>query len=154
MALLKNGEFVADPWAKAAALDEVPANGPVLVSLELWQHQRGVLLRRAAPLGLQLASDQPPELVLDVLENFSLIALEFPKFTDGRAYSYARNLRERYGYEGEVRAVGNVLRDQLPLLRRCGFDAFELPDRAQGEGWITAFSDISVVMQPAADTAV
>jgi uncharacterized protein (DUF934 family) len=80
-----------------------------------------------------------------------VIALEFPKFGDGRAYSYARLLRERYGFRGELRAVGNVLRDQALFMLRCGFDAFEVTEGTPIEGWREALGEISVVYQPTAD---
>lgn len=152
MPLLKNGQFIDDLWFEVEALDHVPADTPLLVSLEQWRQHRDALSQRVVPLGLRLANDQSPELVAEDLRHFTLIALDFPKFTDGRSYSYARILRERYGFEDEVRATGNILRDQLALLQRCGFDAFVVPDRAESEGWVAAFTEISVIFQPAADT--
>jgi uncharacterized protein (DUF934 family) len=148
MPLLKNQRFIDDFWFQVETLDHIPAHTPLLVSLDQWQQHREVLLRHAVPLGLRLANDQPPELVTEDLAHFTLIALDFPKFTDGRSYSYARILREHHGFEGEIRATGNILRDQLPLLQRCGFDALVVPDRAESEGWVAAFSEISVVFQP------
>ncbi|MCH8809777.1 MAG: DUF934 domain-containing protein, partial [Proteobacteria bacterium] len=112
---------------------------------------REALLQRNAPLGIRLRSDQPPKLVLDDLDRFAVVALEFPKFGDGRAYSYARLLRERYGYRGELRAVGNVLRDQALFMLRCGFDAFELAEDSALEGWRESLAEISVFYQPTAD---
>jgi uncharacterized protein (DUF934 family) len=79
------------------------------------------------------------------------VALEFPLFNDGRAYSHARLLRERYGFEGEIRAVGEVLLEQLFFMYRAGFDAFEIDSRTPTEDWKTAFADIDVVYQPASD---
>lgn len=121
------------------------------VSLEEWQAQREALRAADMPLGLRLASHESPAAVADDLDCFAAIALEFPKFTDGRAYTSARLLRERYGYQGEIRAVGEVLRDQIWFMRRCGFDAFELADEADAEALARAESEISVVYQPAAD---
>ncbi len=80
-----------------------------------------------------------------------MIALEFPSFGDGRAYSYARLLRERHGYRGELRAVGNVLRDQALFMRRCGFDAFEVAEGTGIAGWREALGEISVFYQPTED---
>ncbi|MHA1154101.1 MAG: DUF934 domain-containing protein, partial [Alphaproteobacteria bacterium] len=82
---------------------------------------------------------------------FQVIALEFPSFGDGRAYSYARLLRERHGYRGELRAVGNVLRDQALFMRRCGFDAFEVAEGTAVAGWREALGEISVFYQPTED---
>ena len=84
------------------------------------------------------------------LDNIAVVALEFPVYRNGRAYSYARLLRERYGFKGELRAVGNVLRDQFQFMIRCGFDALEVDERAAA-GWQAATSAFSAWYQPAAD---
>ena len=95
-------------------------------------------------------TDDPRTLEADV-NRFKLIVLHFPKFTDGRAYSQARLLRGRMGYCGELRATGNVLRDQLPFLLRCGFDSFDSDQSGFGEALSKARSVFSVVYQPAED---
>lgn len=151
MPLIKNGQPVADPWLAVGDEDGLPEGGFVIISLERWQQDKEDLRARTTELGLQLRSDQSPQQVVEELPLFSLIALEFPKFTDGRAYSYARLLRERYGFAGELRAVGNVLRDQLLFMQRCGFDAFELPEDAPVEAWLKALDAFSVWYQPATD---
>jgi uncharacterized protein (DUF934 family) len=102
-------------------------------------------------LGLRLRNTDPVEALRGNVARFDLIALEFPKFTDGRAYSHARLLRERYGYRGELRAVGSALRDQLAFMRRCGFDSYEIKDGVDADAWIKALGGISVVYQPATD---
>ena len=107
---------------------------------------------RPTPLGLRLKSDQAPSAIAGDIERFDVLALEFPKFTDGRAYSSARLLRERHGFRGELRAVGNVLRDQLVFMRRCGFDSFQIPETADAAAWAGSLRGISVVYQPATDT--
>jgi uncharacterized protein (DUF934 family) len=122
------------------------------VSLAQWQSQRDALLKRGTPLGLRLHSDQSPEAIADDVQQFALIALEFPKFRDGRAYSYARLLRERYGFKGELRAVGDVLMEQVFFMVRTGFDAFDLqqsPDPVAA--FQTALHDFSVWYQPTGD---
>jgi uncharacterized protein (DUF934 family) len=151
MALVKNGELVTSALVDASGADAIPAAGPVIVSLEQWQAQRGELLKRGTPLGIRLHSDQPPELIAADLEHFAVVALEFPKFRDGRAYSYARLLRERYGFKGELRAVGEVLLEQLFFMLRTGFDAFEIESPHPVEDYRTALADFSVWYQPAAD---
>lgn len=151
MPLIKNGQLVADPWQAIGNEDPLPEDAHALISLERWQEDKEVLKVRTAGLGLQLRSDQSLPQVSADLPSFSLIALEFPKFTDGRAYSNARLLRERYSFSGELRAVGNVLRDQLLFMQRCGFDAFELPEDAPVEAWLKALEDFSVWYQPATD---
>ncbi len=149
MPLIKDDTLAADPWASPADDEPLPAGEPAIVSLERWQAERETLAKRNAPLGVRLRSDQPPGEIAGDLDHFAVIALEFPKFTDGRAYSYARLLRERHGYAGELRAVGNVLRDQFPFMVRCGFDAFEVPDGARIEDWLASRDAISVSYQPA-----
>ena len=151
MALVKNGELVTSSFVDASAAAEIPAAGPVIVSLEQWKAHRDALLARGTPLGIRLHSDQPPELIADDLAHFAVVALEFPKFRDGRAYSYARLLRERYGFEGELRAVGEVLLEQLFFLLRTGFDAFEIQSADPLKDYRTALADFSVWYQPAAD---
>ena len=151
MPLIKDNELVPDPWATLGDDAALPEGAPAIVSFERWQNERETLLQRNAPLGIRLRSDQPPKLVLDDLDRFAVVALEFPKFGDGRAYSYARLLRERYGFRGELRAVGNVLRDQALFMLRCGFDAFEVAEDSALEGWRAALAEISVFYQPTAD---
>ena len=150
MALLKDGEFVADEWAAMGDDDPVPA-GPAIVSLQRWQGEREELLRRNDPVGVRLAPEEAIEDVSTDLDRLGVVVLEFASFTDGRAYSQARLLRERHGFEGEVRAVGNVLRDQYQFMLRCGFDAFEIVDPGKLDGWREAASEIGAWYQPAAD---
>lgn len=151
MPLIKNGASLQDPWFAVTTEDQIDRPGPLLVSYAIWQAHRGRLTARVDPVGVRLASDQSPALIADDLDRLDLVALEFPKFTDGRAYSYARLLRERHRFGGEVRAVGHVLRDQIAFLLRCGFDALELDDRAAA-GWQAATSAFSAWYQPAADS--
>ena len=120
-------------------------------TLDRWSAERDVLVARNGPLGIRLRSDQPPSLLEGDLEHFALVALEFPSFTDGRAYSYARLLRERLAFRGEVRATGNVLRDQLLFMARCGFDAVETDLRGGAEAWEGALAEIDVWYQPTGD---
>src|SRR5215472_3397261 len=146
MPLLKNGEAVADPWQHIAAGEAVPPTGPVVVPFDRWKAERETLLARNTPVGVRFPNTQRvAELAAD-LGRLELIVLEFPKFVDGRAYSQARLLRERYGYRGELRATGDVLRDQLQFMQRCGFDAAEI--------WRAAVNEIDVFYQPAADDRV
>jgi uncharacterized protein (DUF934 family) len=151
MALVKNGELVTSSFVDASGAETIPATGPVIVSLDQWQAHRDELAKRGAPLGIRLRSDQPPELIVDDLARFDVVALEFPKFRDGRAYSYARLLRERYGYKGELRAVGEVLLEQLFFMLRTGFDAFEIVSADPLKDYRTALGDFSVWYQPTAD---
>jgi uncharacterized protein (DUF934 family) len=120
---------VADDWrvlrlldAEAAETVEVP-DGKVIVPAAVWLAQRDKLSARPE-LAVWLASDQQATIIADDLGKFALIAVDFPKFSDGRGYSIAYNLRKRLGYQGELRAIGDVLRDQLFQMQRCGFDAY------------------------------
>lgn len=151
--LIKNAKIAADSWQRLeragdGSLPAIPAAGDVIVPLALWQAAAGELLARdAGRLGVWLDSDEDPALVADSLEAFDLIAVNFPQFTDGRGYSTARLLRERYGWRGELRAIGDVQRDQLFYLSRCGFDAFELNDGIDMKAALSAFGDFSEAYQ-------
>jgi uncharacterized protein (DUF934 family) len=151
MPLIKDDEIVTDPWTSLDDEAALPEGAPAIVGLDRWRSERETLARRNAPLGIRLRADQPPKEIAEDLDRFGVIALEFPSFGDGRAYSYARLLRERYGYRGELRAVGNVLRDQALFMRRCGFDAFEVADGTAAAGWREALGEISVFYQPTED---
>ena len=151
MPLIRATGVVDDPWLFVPDEEPLPDTGAVIVTLARWQANRDQLTARPTPLGLRLKSDQPPSLIAGDIERFDVIALEFPKFTNGRAYSSARLLRERYGFRGELRAVGNVLRDQLAFMRRCGFDSYEIPQQVDAAAWLASLGGISVVYQPATD---
>lgn len=151
MPLLKQGAFADDPWTNLADDAPLPDTGPVIVSLKRWREDRAKLLGRAAPVGLRLTSEQTPGQVEDDLHRFGVIALDFPAFTDGRSFSNARRLRDRYAYTGEVRATGGIFRDQYWHLKRCGFDAIEVSDKETVAGWQAAVSAITTPYQPASD---
>ena len=157
--LIKNRRIAADHWrllepGADAALPEVPAEGGVIVPLALWQARRAALLARAGKLGVWLDSAQGPETLIGDLEHLALIALKFPKVADGRSYSSARLLRERYGFTGELRAIGEVLRDQLQSMEQCGFDAFALREDQDAEHALLAFDDFSEAYQASAKQPV
>lgn len=148
--VIKNRKIVEDEWQALADDAELTA-GPIIVSLARWQRERDVLRQRTDPVGVRLPNTANVADVAAELTAWALVALEFPKFSDGRAYSQARLLRERYGYRGELRAVGDVLRDQLFFMARSGFDAFELRADRSLEEALLAFNDFSDSYQPAAD---
>lgn len=149
MLLSKDGTPLVEIWRALDDAEPVAAQGAVTVSLARWRRERDALGTRAAPLGLRLPNDAAPAEIAADLHRFALILVAFPRFTDGRAYSQARLLRQRLGYRGELRAAGNVLRDQLLFMRRCGIDSFELPERARDEGWASALAEFDVFYQPA-----
>lgn len=151
MPLIKDRRVVEDSWRHVADDEALPAAGGVIVSLARWEAERGTLAGRNGPLGIRLRSSERPDAIAPDLDRFDVVALEFPAFKDGRAYSSARLLRERYRYTGEVRAVGEVLRDQLQFMLRCGFDAFEYAGLTAADEAVSAFDEIAVVYQTAAD---
>lgn len=150
-ALIREGRLATDEYTAISDDAALPASGAVLVPLERWQRERDSLLARGTPVGVRLRSDESPELIAADLARLSLVALEFPVFRDGRAYSYARILRERYGFRGEIRAVGEVLMEQLHFMLRTGFDAFELDSDDPLAQYATAQADFSVWYQPTGD---
>lgn len=135
--IIKHKAVVPDDWA-VLRLDEgeaaetvVVPEGKVIVPLAVWLAQRATLLDRLPGIGVWLASDERPETLAADVATLPLIAVNFPKFTDGRGYSIAYNLRARLAYQGELRAIGDVLRDQLFSMQRVGFDAYATrPDRS------------------------
>lgn len=152
MPLLKDGRLIGeDAWLSVADDAPLPEDRSTLISYARWQAEKEHLAGRNAPLGIRLPN------TLDVLDfgadagRFGLIVLEFPKFSDGRAYSQARRLRERFGFRGELRATGHVLQDQLWHMQRCGFDAFEIPRADAVEAFAAATQSFSHVYQSTGD---
>lgn len=154
MPLIKNGHLADDPWAALADDAVLPPTGPVIVSLPRFRSERDALLARGAPLGVRLKSSELAAEIGADAPRLDLAAIEFPVFRDGRGYSTARLLRERWGFAGELRAVGNVLRDQLLFMDRCGFDAFEVENEDAVAAWEKALAEFSVFYQPATDARV
>lgn len=147
--LIKMGQPEQDEWALSRLEEGLPARRPVIVPLALWQAHRD-----DQGLAPWLASDTEltPELA-EELAHAPLVAIDFPAFTDGRGYTLARLLRERHGYEGEVRAIGDVLVDQLFYMTRCGFDALALREDQHLDDALRALGAFSVSYQPAVDQA-
>jgi uncharacterized protein (DUF934 family) len=125
MPLWRRDGFVEDVWITLADDAPPPADGAIVVSLKRWLAERDALLLRAAPVGVALEAGADAQAHLADLANRPLVALAFAKFADGRSFSYARLMRDRYGFKGELRAIGDVLIDEIPLMLRCGFDSFE-----------------------------
>ena len=154
--IIKGREVVADDWG-VLRLDEndapesaVVPEGKVIVPLAVWESQRAALAGRA-DLGVWIGADERPETLKGELDRFAVVAVDFPKFTDGRGYSIAYNLRKRLGYTGELRAIGDVLRDQLFSMHRVGFDAFATrPDRSIDDA-LKGLTDFSETYQASVD---
>jgi len=125
-ALYKNDGFVTDPWSFPDQETPIPANGPVALPRARLLAEWPALRERAEGVGLVLDSGEKLEGLEEIIPALRLIVLRIPKYSDGRQYSIARRLRDNYGYREELRATGDVLRDQIPILRRAGFDALEI----------------------------
>jgi len=124
--LIKDGAIAEDSWTllrDALAPSDLPAGVPTIVPLALWRIEHDALAARGE-IAVWLKPDDDPESLADDVATLPLIAVDFPKFSDGRGYSIARLLREKHRFAGELRAIGDVLRDQLYYLRQCGFNAF------------------------------
>ena len=144
--LIKDRVLAADRFAlvrEAASLADVPA-APAIVPLALWRAERAALLARG-DVGVWLAPTDDPGTLAEDIAALPVVAVDFPKFTDGRGYSIARLLRDRYGYAGELRAIGDVLRDQLFALSECGFDAFALRADRDAAAALASFDDFAGV---------
>lgn len=131
----------------------LPGNGDITLPLERWQQEHQSLPNHLGRIGVRLSTDEEPERLNGTLADLDLIAIEFESFTDGRGFSLARDLRDRYGYQCELRALGPLLRDQLPFLARCGFDSFELTEEVDPFAALSTFQAITLQYQPASDTA-
>jgi uncharacterized protein (DUF934 family) len=154
MPLIKGGALVDDAWVGVGDDEPLPAEAPVIVSLKRWQADRETLRRRNASVGVRLGSAEPAKEIAADLDRLELVAIEFPTFRDGRGFSTARLLRERYGFQGELRATGNVFRDQFLFMHRCGFDAYEVADAREAGAFAAALASFSVVYQRTGDGRV
>ncbi len=143
--------FANDTFAVVEGEDAVPGAGGVILSLARYKAEGQDLLDAGRNVGVLLQPDEAVEDLVDDLASLSVIALSFPKFRDGRAYTSARLLRERFGYGGEIRAVGEVLREQASFFIRCGFDAFEPSDGSSPDQWMAAAHRFRHVYQRGAD---
>lgn len=146
MPLIKDQQIITNDWQHADESGDLPA-GNITVPVTRWQNERPTLVSRG-DIGLRLIATDSLDTIKDDLSHFGIIAIEFAKFNDGRGYSLARLLRERYGYVGEIRAVGIFLRDQLYYMQRCGFNAFEMSEGTDLNEALNAFTAYSVIAQP------
>ncbi len=128
MALYKNGTFIEDRWRALPDGEAAPVSGHVIFPFDWWMEERHAFDGSNVPLGVRIEPGTRLDAIAEDIKRFSVIALSFPKYGDGRAFSLARLLRDRHGFTGEIRAVGEVLSDQIQLMQRSGFDAFEITD--------------------------
>ncbi len=153
MRYIKHGKAAADPFVRVEGEEPVPSDVPVIVSADwLLSATQDQIENRSAPLGVFWPNDKPERELAPFLPRLSLVALEFPVFRDGRAYTQARQLRERYGFKGEIRATGDVLRDQFLFMARAGFDAFEVRKEADAEAFAKALHEFTALYQPGVDS--
>ena len=151
MQIIRDQAIVEDQWLHVAEDEALPAAGDIIVPLARWYNERQALLAYPGRLGVRIKPDEAVEALAGDLEHFALIALEFPAFSDGRNMSQAKLLRERYAYQGEIRAVGDVLRDQMFFMQRCGINAFEVRTDRDLKDAMKSFSELSLAYQPALD---
>lgn len=151
MPLLKGGKEVDDIWAFVEDGHELSPGGCMSVSLARFLSEHDVLLARNEAIGVRLQPNEDPGLLAPHLDHLHLIEVAFPKYTDGRGYSQAQLLRRRYGYTGEVRAIGHVLHDQLGLMVRAGIDAMVFESERAEAIYAEAVGELSEVYQASAD---
>ncbi len=145
--LIRHRRVVDDSWQRLepgahGALPALAEDGEFIVPLPLWLARRGELTGRPGRLGVWLDSHEAPEAIAADVGRFSVIAVNFPKFQDGRGFSTGRLLRERFGYRGELRAFGHLTRDHLQFLEACGFDAMLLREGEDAEAALAAFGTL------------
>ena len=152
--LIKNHRIVPDSWllldgerwlrtGEDGLVPDFPLAADLIVPVALWRGRRGELIERGGRLGVWLNGDDAPETIAADIRHFDLVAVDIQQFSDGRAHTLGRLLRERYGFRGELRAAGDVLRDHLRSLSRCGFDAFKLRADQDPQDALAAFGEFS-----------
>lgn len=156
MTLWKNRQRVDDDWQFVDDDAPLPETGPIFVTLNRWRDEHEILATRNAPIGLVFAPDSDWSDIVDELPRFPAIAVTMEKFADGRAFSIARLLRDRDGYAGEIRAVGDYFIDQVPMMARVGIDAFQTEDPILNKAFENGeWPEVDLYLQPAiGDVAV
>ena len=154
MPLVKNARIATDLFVHVADGAELPGDGAVLITAARFLEDPEAILKRAGKTGVIWPNNRAVDDLGPYLDRLAAVALVFPTFRDGRAYSQARLLRERHGYDGELRATGQVLRDQFVFMSRAGFDAFEVKKDADAEAFAETMKRYSVFYQPTGDGRV
>lgn len=155
--IIKNEQIVDDAWQLLTLAEgQTPETvtlpvSSTLLPLTVWRARKDEILAHQQPVGVWLESNEGPEALADDLNYLALIGINFPKFTDGRGYSSARLLRERYAYRGEIRAIGDVLQDQLFFMKRCGIDAYAVREDKNIEAALAGLRIFSETYQAAVD---
>ena len=151
MPLVKGGKITTDAFVHVADDAEIPGDGAILVSAARFVENAEALSRRACRTGVVWPNNRDLDDLVPYLDKVAVVALVFPTFRDGRAYTQARLLRERHGFKGELRATGQVLRDQFVFMLRAGFDAFEVKKQSDAEAFAITVKHYSVFYQPTGD---
>ena len=151
MPLVKQGRVTTDPFVHVADGAELPDDGAILIPAARFLEDPEGVLKRAGKVGVIWPNNRDLDDLVPYLDRVAAVALVFPSFRDGRAYSQARLLRERYQFRGELRATGQVLRDQLLFLHRAGFDAFEVTKEKDTAAFAEALQRYSIFYQPTGD---
>jgi uncharacterized protein (DUF934 family) len=154
MPLVKNGRITTDLFVHVADDAELPGDGAILIPAARFLEDPEAVLKRAGKVGVVWPNNRDLDDLVPYLDRLAAVALVFPTFRDGRAYSQARLLRERHGYDGELRATGQVLRDQFVFMSRAGFDAFEVKKDADADAFAETMKRYSVFYQPTGDGRV
>lgn len=149
--VILDGRLVENEWLSLADDAVLPASGKVIVSLKRFRAERATLDGSGLAVGVRIPNTEDVATLAQELAGQPLIAVEIPKMADGRAYSQARVLRERYAYRGEIRAQGDVMHDLLFNMARCGINAFELRADQDAQDCLRAFADFDLAYQQAAD---
>lgn len=144
--------FVADRWRRVGEDEALPCSGPILLSKARWEEERGRNSLDDWEIGVELKPDEPVEDLVPDLDRIAMVALAFPVFSDGRAFSTARLLRERHRYSGELRATGDVLIDQIPFMLRCGFSSFAISHQPTRRALAAGrMPEVPIYLQPVGD---
>jgi uncharacterized protein (DUF934 family) len=151
MPLVKNGKIATDIYAHVADGAEIPAEGAILVPAVRFLEDPETLLRRSGKVGVVWPNNRDLDDLVPYLDRLAAVALVFPSFRDGRAYSQARLLRERYRFQGELRATGQVLRDQFVFMLRAGFDALDVKKEKDADAFAETVKRYTVFYQPTGD---
>jgi uncharacterized protein (DUF934 family) len=151
MPLVKNGKITGDAFVHVADDAPIPSDGAILVPAARFLGDAEALSSRPGKTGVIWPNNRDLDDLVPYLDRLAVVALVFPSFRDGRAYSQARLLRERYGFKGELRATGQVLRDQFVFMLRAGFNAFEVKKDSDAEAFATTVKHYSVFYQPTGD---
>ena len=152
MQIIKDRAVIQNRWQHLAD-EEIPEDGCITVSIGRWTAEKNELISRNGEIGLRISADDSIEDIADDLTHFQLIGLDFPTFTDGRLFSVARLLRGRYRYQGEIRALGHFIRDQIFFLSRVGVNAFEMDETTDLSEALSALNDFSVKYQKSSDNS-